>query len=314
MPRRLPRRLLIALFVTVTLTIGLFGFSSYVSHYYIYRGFTIPTRSPGIPSGRVATERFSSPALGRSADYVIYLPPGYSGAASRGVRFPVLYLLHPPADSARAYVQIGALAVRMDALIAARRFPPFIVVMPNAHTSRYGDDTEWANARAGRYEDLVLDCVRAVDHRWSTSPQRADRGIGGLSEGGYGAANVALHHLRTFGVMESWSGYFTQTPSAAFTGASPAALRANSPSNYVGSLSPKLGRLPLRVFLYQGRADHSSHLAGMLTFAAQLRAAGADVHVAVYRGGHNWRVWRTHMPAMLSFAGHGFPTSARGAL
>jgi S-formylglutathione hydrolase FrmB len=33
------------------------------------------------------------------------------------------------------------------------------------------------------------------------------RAIGGLSEGGYGAINIALHHPREFSVVESWSGY-----------------------------------------------------------------------------------------------------------
>ena len=94
-----------------------------------------------------------------------------------------------------------------------------------------------------------------VDHRFATIPDRAHRGIGGDSEGGYGAVNVALHHLGVFSVIQGWSAYFTQTPTGPFTGATPAALRANSPAAYVDSLAPAIHRLGLRAWLYQGRTE-----------------------------------------------------------
>ena len=65
---------------------------------------------------------------------------------------------------------------------------------------------------------------------------RRGRGIAGLSMGGYGAVNIALRNLNLFSVVESWSGYFTQTPTGPFAGATPAALRANSPAAYVHTL------------------------------------------------------------------------------
>ncbi len=284
------------------LGLGAYGLTRYVANYERYRGFPPPAHVASIPSGTLSTVRFHAPALHRWATYTVYLPPGYAAAARLGARYPVLYLLHAPPGSPTGYVTIGAVQVRMDMLIAAHRIRPFIVAIPDGHTSKDGNDTEWANAEAGRYEDFVLDVVRAVDRRWATLPARGDRAIAGLSEGGYGAANVALHHLGTFGTFESWSGYFVQTPTQSFSGASPALLAANSPSDYVGALAPRLRRLPTYAFLYRGTRDRITSHADTVTFAARFAAAGGHVRWTEYPGSHNWSLWRAHMPLMLRFA------------
>jgi enterochelin esterase-like enzyme len=292
------------------LTIGLLGLREYVGNYVVYRGFP-PPAGASAASGTVSTEQFRSPALGRTETYTLYRPPGYAAAVRAGRRFPVLYLLHAPPGSPVGYLQIGAVAVRMDELLAAHRIKPFMIVIPDGHTAVDGNDTEWANAGAGRYEQFVTDTVHAVDQRWATIPSRADRALAGLSEGGYGAANVTLHNLATFGTFESWSGYFTQTPTYAFQGASAAALRANSPRDYVASLAPQLRRLPTYAFLYRGTRDRITSAADTYGFAARFSAAGGHVVVRQYPGSHNWWLWRTHVPQMLRFAGEHFaPASA----
>lgn len=284
------------------LAIGAYGLTRYVANYERYRGFPPPAHVSSIPAGRLVKAHFYAPALHRRTWYSVYLPPGYAAAARAGRRFPVLYLLHAPPGSPLGYVTIGALQVRMDMLIAAHRIRPFIVAIPDGHTATDANDTEWANAEAGRYESFVLDVVRAVDRRWATIPVRADRAIAGLSEGGYGAANVTLHHLRTFGTFESWSGYFTQTPTQSFAGASQTMLAANSPNAYVAALAPQLRRLPTYAFVYRGTRDRVTGHADTVTFVGRFRAAGGHVRWTEWSGGHNWTLWRNHMPLMLEFA------------
>jgi enterochelin esterase-like enzyme len=286
----------------VWLGIGMYGLTRYVASYQRYRGFPPPAHVASIPSGKVIAVHFRSPALGRWTTYSLYLPPGYAAAARAGGRFPVLYLLHAPPGSPTGYLTIGALQVRMDMLIAAHRIRPFIVAIPDGHTSKDGNDTEWANAQAGPYERFVLDVVHAVDSRWATIRARADRAIAGLSEGGYGAANVTLHNLGTFGTFESWSGYFTQTPTQSFSGASYALLRANSPNAYVAALHPQLAQLPTYAFVYRGTRDGITSHADTVMFVQRFRAAGGHVAMAEYPGSHNWSLWRAHMPLMLRFA------------
>lgn len=285
---------------------GAAGAVSYVRNYDLYRGFSPPITPAGVPRGRLVNVRFFSPALGRRRSYLAYLPPGYRAAAARGVRFPVLYLLHAPPGRPAGYVLAGAINVRADVLIARRRIRPFLMVIPNGKSGTFGNDTEWANARAGRYEDFVLDTVRAVDRRWATLPARNGRAIAGLSEGGYGAANIALHNPGVFATFESWSGYFEQTPTYSFKGASRALLAANSPSAYVSSLAPVLKRLPLRAYLYQGRQDRLYPADRMRAFARRFAAAGGHVRYSLYPGRHSWKLWRAQIPHMLRFASDGF--------
>jgi enterochelin esterase-like enzyme/peptidoglycan/xylan/chitin deacetylase (PgdA/CDA1 family) len=304
------RTLVAAIAAVAWLATGAVGAYRYVHRYELYRGFPPPVTPRGIPRGTIRRVRFRSRALGRPTTYLVYLPPGYRRAAFEGRRFGVLYLLHAPPGRADGFFLAGDAAVDANVLIAHRRIPPLLLVVPEAHTSQYGNDTEWADAKAGRYMGLVMDVVRDVDHRFATLRDRQHRAIAGLSEGGYGAINVALHHLSAFSAAESWSGYFTQTPTASFTGATPAQLAANSPSAYVGTLAPEIRALGFRAWLYQGKTDFTAprHILG---FSRQLATAGAEVHYGFFHGGHDWGVWRAQMPRMLVAVGHWFDTSPR---
>jgi enterochelin esterase-like enzyme len=308
------RAAVLALAALSLLAVALLGLRRYIDNYETYRGFPPPSTPTGVAgaetTGTVTTERFFSPALGHDASYTLYRPPGYAAAVRAGRRYPVLYLLHAPPGSANGYLTIGAVAVRMDELIAAHQIRPFMLVIPDGHTSVDGDDTEWADAGAGRYMSFVLDTVRNVDARWAALPDRGDRAIAGLSEGGYGATNVALRNLGLFGTFESWSGYFTQTPTYAYSGANAAQLRAASPRDYVGELAPALRRLPTYAFLYRGTNDRITSAADTYGFAARFRAAGGHVTVAQYPGSHNWWLWRTHIPQQLRFASAHFAPAA----
>jgi len=120
-------------------------------------------------------------------------------------------------------------------------------------------------------------------------PRRQDRVIGGFSAGAYGAMNIALHRLGDFADVQAWSGYFTQTRTAVFAHAGPAALAYNSPLDYVTHLAHELAVDPLRAYLFVGRADSSS--SQLLPMVRALRARGADVRYRLYPGGHDWSVW-----------------------
>src|SRR5947209_3975432 len=223
-------RIVVMVALAVWLGVGLSGAYVYVDGYSQTRGFPVLATPPGVPRGRVESVSFYSRALGRTERYLIYLPPHYRAQAARGRRFPVLYLLHGSPGATIGWVKIGAVDVRMNTLIARHAVRPMILVLP-AGVEGWRGDTEWANTRSGRWMDFLTEVVHNVDHRFATLARRRDRGIGGISEGAYGALNIGLHHLRMFSVIQSWSGYFRQTPTGVFKGASLAALQANSPAD-----------------------------------------------------------------------------------
>jgi enterochelin esterase-like enzyme len=252
------------------------------------------------PGARMEKLAFFSPALHHAGRAFVYLPPGYARAAAHGRRYPVLYVLHgAPGVAARIFK--GGLAARdASLLIAAHRIRPLIIVAPyGLYGSR--NVTEWADGRYGPYERYVLDVVRATDARLPTVPDRAHRVIAGDSEGGYGATNIALHNLRVFAGLQSWSGYFTAPRTGTFAGASAVTIARNSPIAYGPALTSEIRRLGLRAYLYEGAQDRNGSM-GMPQFAAELRAAGASVGSAVYPGRHDWALWRAQMPHMLVLA------------
>lgn len=276
---------------------GLFGAWSYAHDYYLYRGFGPPNYSPGVQPGRVVSVDFMSPALRQRRSYLVYQPAGYESAARRGQRFGVLYLLHGSPGQPRNFLDAGALGVAFDTLIQRHAIRPFLIVLPDGRDGTYRSDTEWADTRDGRYESFVLDVVRAVDRRWPTRADRRFRAIAGNSEGAYGAINIALRHLDTFSIAQSWSGYFTQTARGPYAGASAATLQRASPAAYVSSLRAKLTRRPLDAFLYGGRQDPDTQQ--LAAFASALRSAGGDVVSRVYPGHHDWGLWRRRTPTAL---------------
>ena len=294
----------IAAIATVWLALGIAGAVAYVHRYAIYRGFPVPATPAGIPRGTIDTISFHSPATGADSRYMVYLPPGYARAAARGRRFPVLYLLHGYPGKMPVFVNVGAVNVASDVALAKHEMKPEILVMPAGKSGTLGADTEWADTPSGNWMSYIGDVVRDVDHRFATIPDRRDRGIAGDSLGGYGAMNVGLHDLRDFSVIESWGGYFTQTPTGVFAGATKAALAAASPAAYVHTLAPEIRRLGLRSWIFQGRTD-SADPRLMLDFAAQLHAAGAAVNgilEATGSGARRCDVWRLREPQVFAAA------------
>jgi enterochelin esterase-like enzyme len=299
------RRAAAGIVACVWLAVGLFGAFHYVHAYAIYRGFPVPKTPPGIAQGQLKTVAFHSPAIGRTSHYLVYLPPGYAQAAAHGKRYPVMYLLHGYPGKMPVFVNVGAIGVTTNVGIAQQRIPPMIIVMPGGKSGVLGADTEWANTPSGNWMSYVTDVVHDVDRHFATIPNRQHRGIAGDSEGAYGAVNIALHELGLFSVLESWGGYFTQTPTGVFKGATPAVLAANSPASYVTSLAPRIRKLGLRAWLYQGRTDPSDP-ALVRNFSLALHRAGADVRLGFYPGGHDWALFRAQTPHMLAVAGYWF--------
>ena len=293
------RRASAGLLAAAIVAIGLIGSYSYWENYYVTRGFAAPKRLSGSKPGRLFKVRFFSPALGRQSDYMVYLPAGYS----RTDRLPVFYLLHGIPGRPISYSVIGHIEVRLDNLISRRRAPRMILVFPDGRIDGSTfSDSEWANTPSGQFETYVVDVVHDVDHRFATRSDRASRVIGGLSAGAYGALNIALHHLALFGSVQAWSGYFTQTRTGVFAGASRAELAYDSPFLYVRKLKRELARFPLNAFLLSGRGDQGTRRQ-VGSMAGALKAEGAHVNWALYRGGHDWALWNSHLDGMLVLAG-----------
>jgi enterochelin esterase-like enzyme len=281
-----------ALALAAFVAVGLAGVYRYVENYWVYRGFA-PPRDAAFVTEQGTTQRLhvASAALGgRTQPVDVYLPPGYGGHPHR--RYPVLYLLHGVPGRPGAFLQTVRMGVVEDELVALHRAQPMILVMPFGSTGSFTDE-EWANGvhPDDRWETFVArDLVGAIDDRYRTIARGRGRAIGGLSEGGYGAFNIALHHPGEFRVVESWSGYTRAADIGAIFGHRRELLERNSPLDTFAGVAPRLRRAHTYFWFYSGTDDR--FLPQNAAFADELRAARIPFRFGLVRGGHNWALWR----------------------
>jgi enterochelin esterase-like enzyme len=274
------------------LAVGLVGVRGYVDNFLQYRGFA-PPREPAYVTqpGTVQRILVSSPALGgRQQEAYVYLPSGYAEHPLR--RYPVFYLLHGFPGRPLGFLETVQLGVIDDALTARRRAQPLILVMPFGSTGTFTDE-EWVNGvhpGSGWATFVARDLVRAVDARFRTIRSARGRAIGGLSEGGYGAIDIALHHPHEFSVVESWSGYERPDKIRSIFGADLAGLAANDPRRLLPRVAPTLRRLGTFLWFYSGSID-PLHLQNA-AFADQLMRLHVPHQYFLVYGGHNWALWR----------------------
>src|SRR5437660_6518241 len=256
--------------------VGLIGTRAYLSNFLQYRGFA-PPREPAFVHAPGTVERIlvASPALGgREQEAYVYLPSGYFSHPGR--RYPVLYLLHGFPGRPLAFLETVQMGVVDDALTAKRRAQPLIMVMPFGSTGTFTDE-EWVDGvRAGnRWGTFVArDLVRAVDVRYRTIASARGRAIAGLSEGGYGAIDIALRHPREFSVVESWSGYERPDKIRSIFGPSLRGLASNDPRLLLPRVAPVLRERGTYFWFYSGSTDpmHKQNAA----FARELARAGVS--------------------------------------
>lgn len=293
---------------------GVAGTTRYIETFWLYRGFAAPislssvvvrtgdkSRRVSVYPGTVQTISVRSPALGNRLNQVlVYLPPQYFNDPTS--RFPTLYLLHGYPGAPIQFVNVGDIAVTADKLIAEGTIRPMIIVMPSGGFSLFADE-EWANTvrKDNAWETFVAhDLVGAIQQRYRTRLNERSRGIGGLSDGAYGALNIGFHHIGEFGLIEGWSPYYTADRNPVFFGNNASLLRYNSPALQLPLVAAKLRAQHAYIWLYTGTRDYT--VRGSKRFALELSSLHVAHFYAIHPGRHNWLLWRTWMPEALTAA------------
>src|SRR3954453_14155834 len=142
--------------------------------------------------------------LGRPVHIRVLLPVHY--ADNPDAHFPVLYLFHGTSGRASDWTSVGD---------AENTTAPYdvITVMPECGFDGDGGFwfTDWVDKTTShgpsQFESYLIDqFVPWVDDNLRTPPRGAGRAVAGLSQGGYGAAEMAARHPDLFTVMASFSG------------------------------------------------------------------------------------------------------------
>ncbi len=277
-----------------------------------------PQRPPLNPAARyfISTDKLiehktlNSAALGYAESYAVELPPSYASQPNR--RYPVIYFLHGLFGNENDWERYGINSL-YEKMEAEHEIPEMIVVMPNGRSGFFINSFDGQS----RYGDFIIhELVPLIDKEYRTIPRREDRGIMGVSMGGFGALTLALQHPDVFCVVATHSAaVLEEIPQSSSTDrrmqfrlrlaerifgnpVDKAFWARNNPILLAESFKTPP---PLKIYFDCGAEDRYGFNVG----AEALDQAMTDHHIPhefhIYPGNHGWEFAREHMPASLKF-------------
>ena len=188
----------------------------------------------------------------------------------------------------------------MDQAIRAGKVGPMIVVMPTTFSGPHGQDC--LDAPGGQLDatylstDIANDIVR--DFRaLSLGPNWA---IGGLSDGGFCATNLALQHRGSYGAVASLDGFYSAYSDLVVMdkifGVGSPSIAANDPSTLVLDVHQSLPR-----FWIMSGTGNTIDTTTSQYFRQLVTTREPIEYVVVNHGIHTPPAWRAALPGLLQW-------------
>lgn len=241
------------------------------------------------PSGTLHIRTYPSAVLGITRRVFIHVPAAYDREPTK--RFPVLFLRHGASGLESSWSDAGRAGVILDNLVAAGRAVPMIIVMPNGFADRpgikaasipFGQEAQDVTAT-----ELLDDILPLIEQNYRVLPGAEHRALAGFSMGAGQAFFTGLKHPDRFAwVAEFASGAFSE-PNFNLAAAIPGFLDAPAATN---------ARLRL-LFLSCGTDD--PRYKGQFQLHQVLKQHGIRHEWVTFPGGHEWKVWRHSLHALL---------------
>lgn len=296
-PARSGRKLIFTLAGTITM-LGLIVLASGSGDLFLFSPDLGLHVLPTLPNGRsymfgtVIQDEMTSPILGgQKKAFLVYLPPSYMTAQATAKRYPTLYLLHGSPGTAIDWIKGGKADQSVNTLISLGKIADLILVLPDGN-GRARAPSEWGNSfdhQQNIETSVVKELVPYVDKKYRTIADARHRAIGGLSMGGFGAANIGIHHPNIFGSIISLGGYYYAE--GAIWGNKASVLQQNSPALV---LPNKKEAWKLHFYLGAATKDHP-YITEAKQFAQELTKLHIPYTFDLQEGYHAWRVWQVQL-------------------
>lgn len=236
---------------------------------------------------------FYSKALQRNMSYRVVMPIG----SISGKKLATVYLLHGGGGNFRDWTNYSDVAKYAE--------DGLLLVMPEGNSSYYANA---ATRPQDRYEDyIVKDLIEDVESKFPAMGRREGRAIVGVSMGGFGAINLALHHpqlyafaggisaavdvpSRSFSIkrLEQWRRF-----RAIFGPWEGPLQRDNDP--YLLVRSAEAEKAP---YFFLTCGDQEGLLGPSRRFASLLRERHFQYEFHTTPGDHNWKQWDEWLPKL----------------
>lgn len=249
-------------------------------------------------SVRVETVEFRSGLLARRMPYSVVLPRGYGLITSRGIRYPVLYLLHGWSGHYNSWLNETALAQYASE-------HTLIIVTPEGENGWYTDS---ATVPSDQYETyFTKELIPDVDTRFRTIRNRGGRAVAGYSMGGYGALKFGLKHPEVFCFVASMSGAFDATSRTDDNSITQAFGEPNSPTRQANDLQRLVRDFPaerqaLLPYFYLDCGSEDAWLETNRELANTLLERKIAHDYRQLPGGHVWPYWDQQVREVLRVA------------
>jgi S-formylglutathione hydrolase FrmB len=281
----------------------------------VFLWITLGQVSTAFAAGRAECRAVPSKILGHPVPYCVFLPPSYDSGPAR--EFPVLYFLHGLGENAQTLLNAGGWNL-IENLWEQKQIGEFLIVAPGAGRSFY------VNSRDGRvrYEDFFIrEFLPFIESHYHIHAVRHDRGLDGISMGGYGALRFAFRYPRLFGSVSAHSAALvpklpevqTSSPqqealsrmmgSAFGSPFDRAFWNRNNPFTLVENGARPEG---MKIDFDCGTEDQFGFDAGAQAFHNLLAAKKIPHEFHLYPGGHDWTYFAEHFPASLEFHSRAF--------
>lgn len=251
---------------------------------------------PALPKGRsyvygtVVQDEVTSAVLGgQKKPFLVYLPPSYMTPQASTKRYPTLYLLHGSPGTDIDWIKGGKADQSANTLISLGKIADLILILPDGN-GRTSAASEWGNSPQQNIETYVAsDLVTYVDTKYRTIPDAFHRAIGGLSMGGFGAANIGIHHPDVFGTIIALGGYYRAEGD--IWGNNADLVQQNSP---LLVLPNKQDAWKLHFFLGAATKDQPYNT-DTKQFAQELTNLHIPYTFDLENGSHEWTVWQVQL-------------------
>lgn len=261
--------------------------------------------APAFAAGRVECSTVTSVRMKSNVAFCAFLPPSYDQKKTQ--RFPVLYLLHGLGDNHESLINTGSWNM-VERLQEQKRIGEFVIITPNAGRSFY------INSKNGRvpYEDFFIrEFMPAMEKRFRIGTTRAQRGISGISMGGYGAMRFAFKYPQMFAAVSAHApaliekmprgaehaGVARITGTAFGTPFDPVFWERNAPFVFAKTFSPN----GLKIYFDCGERDEYGFEVGARAMQRLLKSRKIPHEAHIYPGNHGWQYFAEHLDESLEF-------------
>lgn len=252
----------------------------------------VPPDHPRIADGVAARDvKFYSAVLGREMPYRVFLP----ASLPAGRKLPVVYLLHGAGQDFRSWSN--------DSNVSAYARNGWILVMAEGGLSYFMNE---AGRPGEKYEDFITkDLIADVESRFPAAAGRTNRGIVGISMGGFAAIDYALtrpdlyvfcgalsppvdapsRHFSFKYIGEWWRFHHVFGPMGSKE------RRARDPFVLVQTANPRV-----TPYLYVTNGENEALAGPVRKFAGLLAQRGFAYELHTKPGGHDWGEWNEQIP------------------